>query len=173
MDGCGFEVCRICEKMRYGGVPILNIVLNFPEYEFLREIAEASFEWAKTTLFDKICCEYECDPDPKKRFCFGYDYEFSCKTKFCANGLLSAVISATLKKRKSREPFAENKFGIAIRKSDGAILPIEAVADKKTVKKYRKNGGKSFYLCDGGIVILSGGGEERLPVKNIVDFGDF
>jgi len=148
------EYSKICEKLRYGGVPVLNINVSFPEHEFLREIAEASLQWAKTALFDKVCQEYEIDTDPRKKFNFGYDYKYNCVICFCCDGFISAKSDVSLKDRRSRNTVAENEFGLVIRESDGAVLPIEAVADKNTVKNYRKNGGKSFYMTENRVEII-------------------
>jgi len=167
------EYSRICEKLRYGGIPVLNITVSFPEHELLREIAEASLEWARTALFDKVCLDYESDTDTKKKFNFGYEYKYDCVICFCGDGLISAKIDVSLKDRRTRNTVAENEFGLLIRRSDGAILPIEAVADKKTVKNYRRKRGKSFYIDERGIILISEDGSESLICDDIVDILDF
>ena len=148
------EYSKICEKMRYGGILVLNIVMNFPEREFLREIAEASLNWAKTSLFDKICAEYESSSDPKKKFKFGYEYKFNTVISCCRDGIISTKTDVSLKDRRTGKIMYFNELGLVIRESDGAILPIEAVADRKTVKKYRKGKGKGFYLTEKGLEII-------------------
>jgi len=86
---------------------------------------------------------------------------------------ISAKIDVSLKDRRTRNTVAENEFGLLIRRSDGAILPIEAVADKKTVKNYRRKRGKSFYIDERGIILISEDGSESLICDDIVDILDF
>ena len=151
------EYKRIREKMRYCGVAVLNIGLSFPEYEFFCEMAEASLNWAKNVLFDKICEEYESSDDPKKKFNFGYEYKFNTVISYCGDGIISTKTDVSLKARRTGKIMCFNELGLVIRESDGAILPIEAVADRKTVKKYRKGKGKGFYLTENGIEIIEKG----------------
>lgn len=173
MDNFGFRERIICEKLRYSGIAVLNVSLAFPEYGFLSEIAENAHEWSKKTLFESVCREYDSDSDPKKRFFFGYDYSFFCKMCFCDDGIISAKIRVLLKERNKRTVVAKNEFGVVVRERDSAILPIEAMADKKTVKKYRKSGGESFFVDNRGIIMLSNDGRESLLCENIANVWSF
>jgi len=173
MNGCEFEVCKICEKRRHGGVPVLNIVVTFPEYGVFREIADSALEWAKNELFDKVCREYDGDDDPRKKFRFGYEYKFLCEIRFWGDGLISAKTDVTLKDRRTGNTVSRNSFGTVIRESDGALLPIEAFADSKTVKKYRKSRKNSFFIDKYGIILTQSDGKESLLCENISDFWHF
>ena len=160
MEDYGFERIKICEKIKLDGVPVLNISVSFSEYPFFRELAGNAAEWAKNILYPSICDEYMKCSDPRKRFSFGYNYSFECKACYRSGDMISVKIKAALKKRAERHEIASNNYGLVIRESDGIILPIEAIADRKTVKEYRKIGAESFCMDGNMLTFLSNNGEK-------------
>ena len=138
----------------FKGVNVLKSHICFPTFE--NDTLDTEFEnyaieinsFVCDILFPRVCDEYEKSADPKKRFRFGYFYEFNAKELYRSDIFSSVQISSSLHKKGSRVSILSLNRFIVFRRSDGIIMPIEAFADKKTIKEYRKNGYGSFFLLD-------------------------
>ncbi len=112
----------------FEGVTVLRVALRYPQSgigeidTFYAELAQRIATFASERLFPALCEEYSADPDPRRRFVFGYIYRLDCRVTSSDEETASVTSTLTLRrKNSSTEIFCQSSEHI-FRLCDGCLL---------------------------------------------------
>ncbi len=130
----GFEYISDSSTHRYEGVTILRVVLRRPIVgsseidDFYDKLFESVKAFAEERLFPALCEEYRTDPDPHRRFVFGYICRFDCRVTKCDGERVEISSELDLSRKSSVDKIICQKIKYTFRISDGCILPPKICA---------------------------------------------
>jgi hypothetical protein len=144
------------------GTPVLSYSIKTPKIDvnksindFYKEIEISCLNWIKETLYTAVCEEYKNYDDKNKRFRFGYRYLIECKVVFAENDTISVIINTELKKKGDKLSLEAQRYAQVWRISSGELLPICSLANKKTLRKYRKIKSTGYYISQKGLYAIT------------------
>ncbi len=124
-----FEYISDAKAHIFEGVTVLRTVLHRPHTsiaqidDFYAEFAKSFGLFAAERLFPALCEEYSNDPDPRRRFTFGYIYRLDCLVTNQDEKCVEITTTLTLRRKSSKSEQFRQESRQTFRLSDGCLLP--------------------------------------------------
>ncbi len=141
-----FEYISDAVAHSFEGVTVLRVTLRRPRLgisaidDFFAELARSIKAFAKEELFPALCEEYKADPDPRRRFTFGYIYRLDCKVTNRTGEYTDISTYLTLRRKSSTANIFCEDIHQTFRLADGCLMPpkLKLYIDKQA-KKLKEN----------------------------------